>query len=183
MRVDISVLRDFVAVLALVVAMTGAVVAVLTLLRNSRVQKAQFIANLTKDFFQDSDLRKFFYKIDYERFRFDPANVAEFKGSEDERYLDALLYQYNMVGRLVRLGVVSQEDMEFLLFEMVQVFKNADVKKYIAWLEGEFEKFGGYGGSQRRRPADDARWLLEQVGSRAPRGANTTPNPGPQADA
>src|SRR5215210_7254383 len=105
MSADISVLRDFVAVLALVVAMTSAVVAVLTLRRNSRVQKAQFIANLSRDFFQDSDLRKFFYKIDYEKFRFDPTTVAEFKGSEDERHLDALLYQYNMVGRLVRLGV------------------------------------------------------------------------------
>src|SRR4029077_11344632 len=88
---DISVLRDFTAVLALVVAMTSAVVAVLTLLRNSRVQKAQFIANLTKDFFQESELRKFFYKIDYEKFYFDPTKVAEFKGSEDERHLDALL--------------------------------------------------------------------------------------------
>jgi hypothetical protein len=183
LSVDISILRDFVAVLALVVAMTSAVVAVLTLLRNSRVQKAQFIANLTKDFFQDSDLRKFFYKVDYEKFRFDPTKVAEFKGSEDERHLDALLYQYNMVGRLVRLGVISQEDVEFLLFEMVQVFKNTEIQKYITWLETEFEKFGGYGFSQRRRPADDARWLLEQVGSRAPRGTNMTPNPGAAPDA
>lgn len=181
MNTGISVLRDFVAVIALVVAMTGAVVAVLTLLRNSRVQKAQFIANLTKDFFQDSDLRKFFYKIDYEKFRFDSTKLAEFKGSEDERHLDLLLYQYNMVGRLVRLRVVSQEDVEFLLFEMVQVFNNAEVKKYIAWLDTEFEKFGGYGFSQRRRPADDARWLLEQVGSRAPRVTSAMPNLADQA--
>lgn len=165
MGANISLVRDFVAIVALAVAIISAGVAILTLRRNSRVQKAQFVANLTRDFFQDSDLRRFFYRIDYERFRFDSKEVAEFKGSEDERHLDALLYQYNMVGRLVRVGVISPEDVEFLLFEIVQVFKNADVKRYIAWLDTEFEKFGDYGSSQRRRPVDDVRWFLEKIGS------------------
>jgi hypothetical protein len=180
MSTDISVLRDFVAVIALVVAMVGAVVAVVTLIRNSRVQKAQFIANLVKDLFQDGDLRKFYYKVDYEKFHFDPEKVSDFKESEDERHLDALLYHYNTVGRLVRLGVISQDDVEFLLFEIVQVFKNSEVEKYIAWLDSEFKKFGAYGYSQRRRPVDDARWLLEQVGGQQE--AKKTPKPGASAE-
>jgi hypothetical protein len=156
----ISALRDVATMLALVVGSVSAVVAVLALRLNSRVQKAQFVTNLTNDFFGDSDLQRFYYKVDYERFLFD---VAQFKGSEDERHLQALLYRYNMVGRLVRLGAIAVTDVEFLVFELVQVFKNSEVRRYLAWLNDEYEEYGGYGKNKRRRPFDDACWLLERL--------------------
>ena len=61
--------------------------------RNWRVQKAQFLANITNDLFDDTDLRKFYYAIDYEKFNFAESKLDEFKGSDQERYLDALLYR------------------------------------------------------------------------------------------
>jgi hypothetical protein len=163
MSSGISVVRDAATIIALLVGSVSAAVAVLTLRRNSRVQKAEFVASLAKDFYDDSDLRKFYYKIDYEEFKFDLDKLDSFKGSEDERRLDALLFRYNMVGRLVRLRTISISDIEFMIFELVQVFKNAEVAKYISWLSDEYEKHGTYGTNKRLRPLDDAKWLLEQL--------------------
>lgn len=100
--------------------------------RNWRVQKAQFLANITNDLFDDTELRKFFYAIDYEKFSFSEAKIEEFKGSDNERHLDALLYRYNLLGRLVRMNILQRSEIEFILFEMAQVFKNSEVAKYVS---------------------------------------------------
>lgn len=131
--------------------------------RSWRVQKAQFLANITNDLFDDTDLRKFFYSIDYEKFTFSEIELDEFKGSDQERHLDALLYRYNLLGRLVRMNVLKKSELEFLFFEMIQVFKNPEVSKYIHWLEQEYSLYGSIGNNRRKRPYDDARWLIEEL--------------------
>jgi hypothetical protein len=143
-------------------AAIGVVVAAVQFWRNARVQQAQFVSNLIRDHFEREELRRFFYRVDYEEFEFSKEDLAGFKGSDDERLLDELLYKYNHVAQLVRLGVIALSDIEFIMFEMIQIFKNTAVIEYISWLDGEYAKHGGYGGSLRRRPFDNARWLLEQ---------------------
>lgn len=125
--------------------------------RTSRVQKSEFLFRVTDDLFTDSEFREFFYKVDYEKIDFDPDN---FKGTKDERHLDALLYRYDLLGRLVKTNILAIKDIEFIAFEIVQVLKNKEVEKYIAWLDDQFRI---YGGGKRVRPHDDVRWLLERL--------------------
>ena len=129
-------------------------------------KKHNFLANITNDLFDDTDLRKFFYEIDYEKFSFSEGKLDEFKGSDQERHLDALLYRYNLLGRLVRMKVLRRTEIEFMFFEMTQVFKNAEVSKYLSWLEREYVQYGGIGKNTRKRPYDDARWLIEELSKR-----------------
>lgn len=131
--------------------------------RGWRVQKAQFLTSITNDLFNDSDLRKFFYEIDYEKFTFSEENLEHFKGSDQERYLDSLLYRYNLLGRLVRMGLLNVNEIEFLIFEMAQIFKNPEVSNYISWLEKEYGQYGKIGSNHRARPYDDARWLIDKL--------------------
>lgn len=163
MTYDLTITAPSIALaLGGLIAGVGLLVNFLQLRRNWRVQKAQFLASITKDLFEDNDLRRFFYEIDYEKFHFDEENLGAFKGSDSERHLDALLYRYNLIGRLVRMGVLDFNETEFLFFEIGQVFKNTDVAKYLRWLDIEYGKHGSIGQSTRKRPYDDARWLVER---------------------
>ncbi len=155
--------RDIVLSIGLLLTVVGLCANFVQLRRNWRVQKAQFLTNITNDLFDDNDLRKFFYKIDYDKFQFSETRLRKFKGSDDERHLDALLYRYNLLGRLVRMKLLDIKEIEFLIFEIAQVFKNTQVLKYIQWLETEYQKHGTLGTNQRTRPYDDARWLIETL--------------------
>lgn len=126
--------------------------------RNGKTQRAQFILNVIDDLFSDNEDRKFFYKVDYEQFHFSPTpeGLKAFKGSDDERHLDSLLYRYDSIGRMIRMKIIQMSDVEPFLFEIIQVLRNPAVCEYISWLESEFERFGTVGGNKRARPHDDA---------------------------
>lgn len=135
--------------------------------RNGKTQRAQFILNVIDDLFEDNESRRFFYKVDYGKFEFAPTpeGLKAFKHSDDERHLDALLYRYDSIGRMIRMKIIQMADVEPFLFEIIQVLRNPAVCEYIKWLESEFDKFGTVGANRRARPHDDARWLVEQLES------------------
>lgn len=117
--------------------------------------------DLIKDLFNDSESRKFYYDIDYGKFVFkDEKNFLEkFKGSDDERRLDSLLYKYNYVGRLVNTGYLDINDIDFLVFPMLQVFNNENVQNYLEWLDKENVRWG----NENFRRHGDYRWLMEEA--------------------
>lgn len=167
MAIDLTIARDAATTVAVFVTAASAVFAALTYYRSSRVQSAQFVANLSRDLLATAELRQFYFHIDYEKFRFDSSAIAAFKGSDDERRLVALLYQYNMIGRLIQMGVVSYDDIDFLVFEVIQVLSNTQVQNYLAWLDAEFSKHGRIGPNARKRPFHDARWILDDLSRRS----------------
>lgn len=103
---------------------------------NSKATKARFVLDLNKWFNDDDKERAFFYRLDYTEddrtFRFDP---DRFRHSEDERHLDSLLYKLNHVGTLLRLGLLTREDLGSISFIATQTLKNKDVLKYLEWLK------------------------------------------------
>ncbi|WP_299362164.1 hypothetical protein [Winogradskyella sp.] len=129
----------------------------------SRVNRVKFIYDLTNDLFGDDKIREFFYKIDYEKFTFNLEEIDKFKDSSEERWLDAILYRYDVIGRMVKTKTIPLNDIDYILFEIIQVYKNKDVKNYLKWLDGEFEDHGKLGDNKRKRAHDDFRWLAEQI--------------------
>jgi hypothetical protein len=77
--------------------------------RNGKTQRAQFILNVIDDLFSDNDGRKFFYKVDYGQFQFSSTaeGLKAFRGSDDERHLDSLLYRCDSIGRMVRMRIIQ----------------------------------------------------------------------------
>ena len=132
--------------------------------RTTTVQKNDFLFRVTNDLFTDSEFRKFFYLIDYEKFKFDSDNPHKFKGTDDERHIDALLYRYDLLARLVKSNIFRLRDIEFIAFEIIQVMKNKEVNKYLEWLDKEYEIYGSVNNEKRVRAHDDIRWLFEQLG-------------------
>ena len=122
-------------------------------------QKTRSQGELIKELFDDSELRKFFYKVDYEEFKFDTNKefLEKFKGSDDERRLDSLLFKYNYVGKLVRDQYLDIDDINFLIFPMLQVYNNLDIKRYFDWLDSENIRWG----NQNYIRHGDYRWLME----------------------
>jgi len=50
---------------------------------------------------------------------------------------------------MVRNGTIRRHEIEFVVFEIVQVFKNEDIQNYLKWLDGEFETHGKLGAKKR----------------------------------
>ena len=95
--------------------------------------------------------------------RLDEKKIDKFKGSDEERWLDAILYRYDVIGRMVRTNTIPLNDIEYVLFEIIQVYKNKDVINYLKWLDGEFAIHGKLGKNKRKRAHDDFRWLAEKI--------------------
>lgn len=98
--------------------------------------RSSFILEIHKWFRENPEEVAFFYRLDYESrqgaFIFD---AEKFPHSDDERQLDAILYKLVFVGGLLRRGVIDQEDIAWMEFIVSAVLSNAEVQKYLVWLQ------------------------------------------------
>src|SRR6266581_690283 len=123
--------------------------------RNSLVQRAQFLLGATERYFADSEVRRLYYDIDYGRFTIEfinrePATFCRrdspakpFIGSDEERWLDNLLYTFDTIGRIVELQMLSWNEASIFAFQAVRIFQDAPIQKYLEWLDKERRRFGG----------------------------------------
>lgn len=125
-----------------------------SLRRNAKVQRAQFLLNITDRYFSDSDVRKFFYRLNYNQFEFD---LQKFLDSDEERWLDSLLYTFDIIGRVVRMGVLTIKEVEIIAFQASRVLENPEVKKYLDWLDKDYQAIVA------RKAHQDARSLAENL--------------------
>ena len=116
--------------------------------------------DITERYFSNEEVRKFYYKLDYNQFDW---TEKTFVGSDEERWLDHLVYTFDLVGQLVRMGAVTKKEVEILAFQASRVLNNVSVKKYLRWLDGEYKSEG------RPTPAHaDARYLVETLSQKQP---------------
>jgi hypothetical protein len=140
---------DWADIITALVASVGILLAYLELRRNTRVQRGQFLMDVTERYFADSEARRLFYDIDYNQFEIHfiggrPATVVRgnqeghpFIGSEEERSLDNLLYTFDVIGRLVELDSLSMKEAEIFAFQAKRVLRNESVQQYAEWVNGE----------------------------------------------
>ena len=146
---------DLLTLLGFTFTIASLIFAGLQLRRNMATQRAQFLLDFTERYFSDSDVRKFFYKIDYGEFKLD---FNQFIGSDEERWLDSLLYTFDVIGRMIKMRVVSVEEVDIIGFQASRVLRNPEVKEYLKWLDGEHR-----GEGRSKRAHDDARYLVETL--------------------
>lgn len=120
-----------------------------------RIQRAQFLLQTSERYFKDADIRKLYYDIDYDRleFRFSNGEPNEFSrnnqnfkpffGSEEERFLDTLLYTFDVIARVAEIQAMSEKESQLYAFQAARVFRNKHIVHYLGWLDNERERFGG----------------------------------------
>jgi hypothetical protein len=71
------------------------------------------------------------------------AGPGPFFGSDEERLLDALLYTFDVIARVVELGAMSEGESRVFAFQAARVFRDKYVVVYLQWLDRERTRFGG----------------------------------------
>lgn len=120
----------------------GVWLAFVQLRRGVRQERAKFLMELTARYFADNDVRRFYYKLEEEgdrRFIYDP---KKFAGSPEERWLDQLLYSFDVIGWVVRKKLLKSDEAEIFAFQALQVLENPEVIKYLAWLDEAYASKG-----------------------------------------
>ena len=131
--------------------------------QNARTQKAGFLLDLTERYFRDDEMRKFFYRLDYGKWNFvepghEPGDEPGFALSDEERWLDGSIYIFDIIGRMVKMRVITKKELEIISFQASRVLHNPEVEKYFIWLDNEYQKVG------RPTPAHpDARFLSDFI--------------------
>lgn len=105
------------------------------LVLNRRERQAQFLFDTNVWLLSDPAVRAFYYRLDYNRWTFDPDT---FRLSPEEELLDRLLHTLDMVQRFVESGLLRPAHMAMLQMDMPQILNNPEVQKYFAWLDTEF---------------------------------------------
>jgi hypothetical protein len=146
---------DALTIVGFVFTILTLVFTALEIRRNTLAQRIKFLLDLTERYFSDTAVRKFFYKVDYRQFRFDEDT---FTGTDEERWLDSLLYTFDLIGFMVRTKAVRLDEVRIIAFQASRVLNNDEVKKYLLWLDEEHAREG-----QPERAHDDARYLIEKT--------------------
>lgn len=147
---------DIITALGFLAAAVGLLFTSLQLRESTKVRRAQFLLNATGRYFADAEVRKLYYDIDYGRFtiafdaRGEPSTFTRsggqpkpFVGSDEERYLDSLLYTFDSIGRMVEIGALDIAEAGLFKFQARRVFGNPSVERLLKWLDGERARFGG----------------------------------------
>jgi hypothetical protein len=106
-------------------------------MRKGIIQKrAEFLITLARDYLLDPDLIELYYQIDYEKFEFDEGMLQ----TDREKKLDKLLYIYENIARMYLMDNINKNDIRYFAYRFIRVYQNAEVKKYVAFLNEWYGK-------------------------------------------
>src|SRR5205085_6581894 len=114
-------ITDVVALIGLFLTGFGLIFAALQLRQNNITRRAELLLAIINQYFNNPNQRKLYYQLDYNQFRFDP---NRFQGSEEEQALDGILYNLDVIGRLLRIGAITIEEAHTFEFEVQRVLRN-----------------------------------------------------------
>ena len=109
-------------------AALGAVVAARQLRRNVRLASVKFVSEALNVFRADLDMQAMFYSIEYNKFKYVP---AEFHQSIVERWLDKLLAHFSTVALAWKGNVINPADLVIIRYYVLRITDNKEVEKYV----------------------------------------------------
>jgi hypothetical protein len=126
----------------------------LALRKTVRVQRADFLLKLTERYFKSEEVRDFYYQLDWDKWSF---SLDQFIASKEERLLDSLLYSFDEIGQVLRLGVLDKTQARIFAFQASRVLGNEEVQKYLRILDADYRDEGLSGAHP------DARYLVSRL--------------------
>ncbi len=122
--------------------------------RNATIQRADFLLKMTERYFKDDGVRTLYYRVDWRDWTLDSAGLPR---SENARLLDRLLYMFDEIGQLLRMGVLDKQQASLFAFQASRVLRNKEVQKYLALLDRDYQA------EDLEQAHADARYLLATV--------------------
>jgi hypothetical protein len=110
-----------------------------TLRKTVRVQRADFLLKLTERYFKSEEVREFYYRLDWDDWTLSP---DQFTSSKEERLLDSLLYSFDEIGQVLRLGVLDENQARIFAFQASRVLGNEQVQEYLRRLDTDYRSEG-----------------------------------------
>jgi hypothetical protein len=132
---------DFIKVASGLFVVIGGSIAVAALRHNSKTNRSKFIFDLTESFLKDPSTRKLWYRLDYDDWKFDLTN---FRHSDEEQQIDALLYRFSVVGQLLRNRSICHEDLRNIYTIVRQFFTNIEIRNYLRFNVIDFWRVAGH---------------------------------------
>ena len=99
--------------------------------KSNLLKRAEYIVQLYNQFVNDKKLIDFYYQIEYNMINYDN-NIHL---TEKEKILDKLLGYFSNIGRLYFMGILKLEDLEFLKYEFIILYKSEFIQNYFGFLD------------------------------------------------
>ncbi len=113
-------LSDAVAILAFLVAAVTAILAYRQYRRTVITNRARFTLDFMQQWYSNTEIRKIYYRIDYEHWLFDPDS---FRMSADEPAIDQILFMLDLLGHFLELRVLSRSELSIIGLKQSQSSK------------------------------------------------------------
>ncbi|HVS35525.1 MAG TPA: hypothetical protein VMS17_08085 [Gemmataceae bacterium] len=121
---------DVLTVVGFLLTLAGLVFAGWQFRQTARVQRAGFLVEMADRVLAEKPVEKVFYEILEKKFTFNPQ-------SPPGPALDALLHDFNLIGCLLEMRVISPRDVGFFRGEAWVVLTNGQVNAYIQWANAQ----------------------------------------------
>jgi len=99
--------------------------------KSNLLKRAEYIVKLYNQFVNDKQMIDFYYKIEYGMLEY----KDDFHLSEEEKNLDKILGHFSNIGRLFFMRILKPEDLEFLEYEFIILYKSEFIQNYFGFLD------------------------------------------------
>ena len=156
---------DLITLVGLLIASASLLVSTNSFRKNSRGQQIKALFDVMNQHFSSEDVRDLFDKLDMNKnnpkaYRF-PGRFSPDDGATAT--LSKLLYALDVVGRMLRVGILTRRDVDVIGFRVWRTVGNPETQRFLEYLDREYKDFGP---PSFRRAHDDARYLLDVISKR-----------------
>lgn len=106
-------------------------------IRESKNKQFEFMMNLYNFYYAHEGIRTVRFAIEYEKFIYDD----KVQGSNEEKYLFALLRFFENVCNMYNNKILTNKDIDPILYDMKKVYKNQEVQKFFFEILSRHKKF------------------------------------------
>lgn len=144
MRLDELLERNIMAIgeilqtVSVLVAASGLFLNWWQLRKNGLQRRAEYITGLFAKYQEDAGVVEMFRRLDLDEEVFRDG----FHGSPDETKLDKLLMIFERIATVHEMGVISDDDLDFMAYEFIRIHDNCSVQAYFNWLDEWYKERG-----------------------------------------
>ena len=95
--------------------------------QESKNKQFEFMMNLYNFYYAHEGIRTIRFAIEYNKFTYNDSN----KGSDEEKYLFALLRFFENVCNMYNNNILTNQDIDPILYDMKKVYLNKEVQKFL----------------------------------------------------
>lgn len=138
LSVSLTEIMQYSQLFAAIATVGAFVYAIVQVKQAKKHKRAEFIVQLHDMYVHDQEMVDMFYRIEYGEFQYSEAIHM----TSEEQVLDKLLGHFNNICRLHEMGVLKDEDIELMRYELCRVANDPQINKYFEWLDYWFKKVG-----------------------------------------